>query len=174
MAGHWWTVLTAAAALLAALVLFWSAGRRRRSPPGDASPHPSPAPAAPASRDLAPLPGPRDAPRTPTDSTMPPVQRADLIVRGSYFPETLHLEPDMATTLHVERQEGSWCSDVLSIPALGITVDLPCFEPVVVRLPPLSPGRYEITCGMEMLRGTIEVGHATPLTGTPIRARGQC
>ena len=172
MTGHRWAVLTAAEAGLASLAVFRSAGRRRRSPPGHAGPHPTPAP-PPASRDLAPPPGPRQAPLTPRDSAMATAQRADLIVRGSYFPDTLHLEPDRATTLHVERQDGSWCSDVLTIPALGIEVDLPCFEPVIVELPALSPGRYEITCGMEMLRGTIDVGHTTPLTGTPVRARGQ-
>jgi plastocyanin domain-containing protein len=75
------------------------------------------------------------------------------------------------TVIHVERQAGSWCSDVLSIPALGIEVHLPPVAPVHVELPALAPGRYEITCGLQMLRGAMEVGRADTLTGTELDAR---
>lgn len=166
------TALPSAATMPASLGPSGHARQLRRSPACCTGPHPSPAPVAPASGEVATSTGPRVAPRTPeADDPKPTRQRADLIVRGSYYPETLHLEPDVPTVIYVERQAGSWCSDVLTIPALGIEVDLPSVEPVLVELPALSPGRYEITCGLQMLRGAIEVGRAATLTGTDVDAR---
>lgn len=90
----------------------------------------------------------------------PTSQRAELTVRGSYFPQVIPLAAGVPTVLGIHRQEGSWCSEQLHIPELGVVVDLPCFERTEVALPALPVGRYEFTCGMEMLRGTLAVGES--------------
>ncbi|RPF28233.1 cupredoxin domain-containing protein [Georgenia muralis] len=104
---------------------------------------------------------PRSSPsRGDRPRAAPPSQRAELTVCGSYFPQVVTLAAGVPTVLSVHRQEGSWCSEQLHIPELGVVVDLPCFERTEIELPALPVGCYEFTCGMEMLHGTLAVGES--------------
>jgi plastocyanin domain-containing protein len=54
-----------------------------------------------------------------------------------------------------DRQETSGCSDEVVIPDFGIRRFLPAFQQTAVELTPPAPGRYEFTCGMSMIRGSL-------------------
>lgn len=100
--------------------------------------------------------------RSPAGGTVPTPQRAELTIRGSYFPQVVRLTAGVSTVLSIDRQEGSWCSEAFQIPALGIDVELPCFERTEVVLPALAAGRYDFTCGMQMLHGALDVAEHRP------------
>ena len=78
-------------------------------------------------------------------------------VRGGYEPETIVTRAGHPLRLTFNRHESWPCSDRVVFPELGVAADLPQHRDVVVELMTLSPGDYEFTCGMGMLRGHIIV-----------------
>ena len=42
-------------------------------------------------------------------------------------------------------------------PGLDIRRELPTDQPVVIELPALAVGEYEFKCGMNMIKGVLEV-----------------
>jgi plastocyanin domain-containing protein len=59
--------------------------------------------------------------------------------------------------LTFDRRENNPCSEEVVIGALGIRRDLPAFERTAVEFTPQTSGRYDFTCGMGMLHGTLVV-----------------
>jgi plastocyanin domain-containing protein len=84
-------------------------------------------------------------------------QEVTIGVRGGYDPAVVQLRAGAPVRLVFDRQETSGCSEEVVIPAFGIRKYLPAFEKTVVELTPTTPGTYEFTCGMSMLRGTLTV-----------------
>ena len=78
-------------------------------------------------------------------------------VRGGYLPDTIYAEAGVPLRIVFRREESSPCSEQVVFPAFGKSAMLPQGEQVTVELPPAEPGRYEFTCGMGMLRGTLVV-----------------
>jgi plastocyanin domain-containing protein len=76
-------------------------------------------------------------------------------VRGGYTPSTVRVPSGRPVRLVFDRQETSGCSEEVVIPAFGVRRFLPANEETVVEIRPESPGVYEFTCGMGMLRGRI-------------------
>ena len=78
-------------------------------------------------------------------------------VRGGYDPARIAVHAGRPVRLVFRREEVEGCSDTVLIPEWGIAQRLPAYEDTVVEFTPRTPGEFEFTCGMHMLRGSIVV-----------------
>lgn len=78
-----------------------------------------------------------------------------IAVKGGYSPATVRAKAGQPVRIIFDRQETSGCSEEIVFPDFGIRKFLPAFEKTAVEITPPRPGRYEFTCGMSMLRGTL-------------------
>ena len=85
------------------------------------------------------------------------VQQVDITVKGGYSPSVIEVERGRPVQLSFYRDEENSCSEELLLPDFSIRRDLPAFKTTLVELLPDKPGRYEFTCGMGMLRGSLVV-----------------
>jgi plastocyanin domain-containing protein len=85
------------------------------------------------------------------------VQEAVVIVRGGYDPSEIRVRAGQPVRLIFDRQETSSCSEEVVLGAFGIRKALPANERTVVEIAAPAKGRYDITCGMSMLHGTLIV-----------------
>ncbi len=83
------------------------------------------------------------------------VQQVTIGVRGGYSPATVRVKAGQPVRLVFDRQETSGCSEEVVFPDFGIRRFLPAFQQTAVEVTPATPGRYEFTCGMSMLRGSL-------------------
>ena len=84
-------------------------------------------------------------------------QVARITVRGAYDPARIEVRAGRPVRLVFRREEVEGCSDTVLIPEWGIAHRLPAYEDTAVEFTPRTPGEYEFTCGMRMLRGSIVV-----------------
>ena len=80
-----------------------------------------------------------------------------IAVRGGYHPARVEVRAGRPVRLLFRREEVEGCSDTVLIPEWGIAQRLPAYEDTVVEFTPVTPGEFEFTCGMHMLRGSIVV-----------------
>ena len=80
-----------------------------------------------------------------------------ITVKGGYSPGTIRTRAGAPVRLVFDRQETSSCSEEVVFPDFGIRKFLPPFQQTIIELTPSKPGKYEFTCGMSMLRGTLLV-----------------
>ena len=92
-------------------------------------------------------------PPSPADG--PQEQR--IIVRDGYAPAVIEVRAGRPVRLVFRREEVEGCSDTVLMPEWGIVHRLPAFEDTAVEFTPQTPGTFEFTCGMHMLRGTVVV-----------------
>jgi plastocyanin domain-containing protein len=85
------------------------------------------------------------------------VQQVRVEVRGGYTPATIRARRGQTLRLTFDRQETNPCSEEIVFPDFGVRRYLPAFEQTAVEIKPESPGTYEFTCGMSMLRGRLIV-----------------
>ena len=78
-------------------------------------------------------------------------------VRGGYDPARIEVRAGRPVRLVFRREEVEGCSETVLIPEWGIAHRLPAYEDTAVEFTPRTPGEYEFTCGMRMLRGSIVV-----------------
>jgi len=88
------------------------------------------------------------------------------VANVQFQPTTLDIPADTPVRLIVDRQEDNACSDQLSIPQLGILVDLAPFSTTVIDVPATASGTYTLTCGMGMMSGQLRVGATAADAGT--------
>ena len=81
--------------------------------------------------------------------------RVTIAVKGGYEPATVRVRAGMPVRLVFDRQETSGCSEEIVLPGFGIRRFLPAFQRTTIEVTPPKAGRYEFTCGMSMLRGTL-------------------
>lgn len=87
------------------------------------------------------------------------VVEVPLTIKNTQFaPANLQIPADKPVRLVVDRQEDNACSSQLSIPQLGVTVDLKPNAVTTVDLPATKAGAYTLTCGMGMMSGQLSVG----------------
>ena len=84
-------------------------------------------------------------------------QEVDITVKGGYTPAVIHAKEGAPLRLIFDRQETSSCSEEVVIGDFGIKRFLPAFQKTVVELTPDRAGRFDFTCGMGMLHGTLIV-----------------
>ena len=78
-----------------------------------------------------------------------------MVVRGGYEPATIRVRAGAPVRLLFDRQETSGCSEEVVFGDFGIRRFLPAHQTTAVDVTPASPGTYEFTCGMSMLRGRL-------------------
>ena len=84
-------------------------------------------------------------------------QEIEIAVRGGYDPGIVRVRRGAPVRLVFNRQDTSSCSEEIVLPEFGIRRFLPHGERTAVDFTPEKAGRFEMTCGMSMLHGTIEV-----------------
>jgi plastocyanin domain-containing protein len=84
------------------------------------------------------------------------LQEVRIRVAGGYDPAHVRVRRG-PVRLVFDRQETSGCSEEVVLPELGIRRYLPANEETVIEFTPERAGRYEFTCGMSMLRGSVTV-----------------
>jgi plastocyanin domain-containing protein len=84
------------------------------------------------------------------------VQEVRIRVAGGYDPAHVRVRRG-PVRLVFDRQETSGCSEEVVLPDVGIRRYLPAHEETVIEFTPERAGRYEFTCGMSMLRGSVTV-----------------
>jgi plastocyanin domain-containing protein len=81
----------------------------------------------------------------------------EIIVENGYHPNRVTVVEGQPVRLKFIRREHTPCTREVVIPAANVWKELPPNKPVSISLPALAPGEYEFKCGMNMIRGTIEV-----------------
>ncbi|HEX3157419.1 MAG TPA: cupredoxin domain-containing protein [Gemmatimonadaceae bacterium] len=81
--------------------------------------------------------------------------RVTIAVKGGYEPAIVRVRAGTPVRLVFDRQETSGCSEEIVLPDFGIRRFLPAFQRTTIEVTPPTAGRYEFTCGMSMLRGTL-------------------
>lgn len=81
----------------------------------------------------------------------------DITVKGGYSPDVIEVAQGQAVRLNFFRDEENSCSEELVFPEFNIRRALPAFQTTSVELLPNAAGRFDFTCGMGMLRGTLVV-----------------
>ena len=84
-------------------------------------------------------------------------QEITVLVAGGYSPAILEVERGRPVRLTFDRQEENPCSEEVVLGPWGIRRFLPPHQKTTVEFTPAEVGRFEYTCGMSMLRGTIVV-----------------
>ena len=84
-------------------------------------------------------------------------QEIAITVKGGYSPAVIHAKEGAPLRLVFDRQETSSCSEEVVIGDFGVRKYLPAFQKTVVELTPDHTGRFDFTCGMGMLHGTLVV-----------------
>lgn len=82
-------------------------------------------------------------------------QEVSITVKGGYDPALVRVRAGLPVRFIFDRQETTSCSEEIVFPDFGIRKFLPAFQKTVVDLRVPERGRYEFTCGMSMLRGTM-------------------
>ena len=85
------------------------------------------------------------------------VQEVGITIKGGYTPAVVRAKQGVPLRLVFDRQETSSCSEEIVLGDFGIRRFLPAFQKTVVELTPRQPGRFDFTCGMGMLHGTLVV-----------------
>ena len=83
------------------------------------------------------------------------VPRIPITVDSAYAPATIRVPAGRPVQQVVTRRDRSGCTQEVVFPDFGIRRYLPTGEPVAIDITPQQPGRYEFTCGMSMVRGTL-------------------
>jgi Cu+-exporting ATPase len=84
-------------------------------------------------------------------------QEVDITVDGGYSPNVVRVAKGKPVRFAFDRREKSPCSSELVIAAFGIRQTLAPFARTVVEFTPDHIGTFPFSCGMNMLRGQIQV-----------------
>jgi plastocyanin domain-containing protein len=84
-----------------------------------------------------------------------PIPQVVIEVDGGYAPNAVRVKAGQAVRLVFDRKDANPCSDEVVIPAFDIRKFLPTGERTTIEVTPPRAGRYDFSCGMSMLRGTI-------------------
>ncbi|MGW7365345.1 heavy metal translocating P-type ATPase [Streptomyces sp. NPDC054841] len=85
------------------------------------------------------------------------VQRVEITVRGGYSPDVIRVRQGVPVELVFDRQESGECTNRVLFPDLRINALLPAYARTTVRLHPSEAGTFGFACGMNMIRGTLQV-----------------
>lgn len=85
------------------------------------------------------------------------------VTMKGYQPSRIQVRAGEEVTLVFLRSEPSECAAEVVFPALGIKKALPLGTPVAIPIRPEKPGEIAFACGMDMLKGKLEVAAAPPI-----------
>lgn len=98
--------------------------------------------------------GGNSAPVTGTATLEGGVQKITVSAAGGFNPNTIKLKAGVPT--EITFKDGSGCTGQVISQQLNFAEDI-SQGPKTVKLPALSAGSYQFSCGMQMVFGTIEV-----------------
>lgn len=78
-------------------------------------------------------------------------------VLGGYEPQTVRVKRGTPVRLVFDRQETAPCSEEVVMADFAIRQFLAPFKDTAVSFTPQQTGKFDITCGMSMLHGTLVV-----------------
>ncbi|WOD40288.1 cupredoxin domain-containing protein [Nodosilinea sp. E11] len=84
-------------------------------------------------------------------------QEVTVTVDGGYDPNHIVVQAGQPVRLNFYRKDPSSCLAEVRFPAFRIAQGLPVNQTTAIEFTPTQPGRYEFACGMNMVRGTVEV-----------------
>lgn len=85
------------------------------------------------------------------------VRVVEVTVQGGYEPEIIVVKAGQPVRLNFTRRESSRCGDEVVLPDFDKRAQLPENKTVGVLLMPATPGEFEFTCDMNMMRGKLVV-----------------
>ena len=85
------------------------------------------------------------------------VQKITVTVDGGYQPETIQLEKGIPAEITFDRKDPSGCLAQVKFKAFDILEDLPLGEKTLIRFTPEQSGKFDYSCGMEMIYGHYTV-----------------
>ncbi len=97
-----------------------------------------------------------------SDEQAPAVREIEVVVDGGYQPGRISVTEGERVRLKFVRRDHSPCTREVVFSGLDIRRELPTDQPVVIELPSLAAGTYEFKCGMNMVRGVLEVQARRP------------
>ncbi|HEX9132991.1 MAG TPA: cupredoxin domain-containing protein [Ktedonobacteraceae bacterium] len=84
-------------------------------------------------------------------------QEAMILVKGGYTPDVIEVQHGKPVRFNFRREETAACSEMVIFNDFGKSAHLPTGKTVPVEFLPETPGEYEFTCQMGMLRGKLIV-----------------
>ncbi len=91
------------------------------------------------------------------------VQVVGVIVKGGYSPDVIQVAAGVPVRMLFDRQESGDCTSRVVFPDFGVNQTLPAFGTTAVEFLPKEPGEYEFACGMNMIRGRLQVVGDSPV-----------
>jgi plastocyanin domain-containing protein len=85
------------------------------------------------------------------------VQEITITVDGGYAPSRIQVKAGRPLRLSFHRIDPSGCVAQVIFPDFHKTLDLPLEATTSLELPPTEAGVYPFHCGMNMVRGVLEV-----------------
>jgi plastocyanin domain-containing protein len=85
------------------------------------------------------------------------VQEITITVDGGYAPSRIRVKAGQPMRLAFHRIDPSGCMAQVIFPDFHKTLDLPLDATTSLELPPTEAGTYPFHCGMNMVRGVLEV-----------------
>jgi plastocyanin domain-containing protein len=85
------------------------------------------------------------------------VQEITITVDGGYVPSRIKVVAGRPVRLTFHRIDPSGCVAQVIFPDFHRSLDLPLNASTSLDLPPAEPGLYPFHCGMNMVRGSLEV-----------------
>src|SRR5690554_5071155 len=85
------------------------------------------------------------------------VQVVRVKVQGGYSPDVVRVMQGIPVRIEFDRQEAGECTSRVVMPDFKVNASLPAHETTVVELMPETVGEYEFACGMNMVRGRLQV-----------------
>lgn len=88
-------------------------------------------------------------------------------VQGGYSPDVVRVMRGVPVRMEFDRQEAGECTSRVVMPDFKVNASLPAHETTVVELMPETVGEYEFACGMNMVRGRLQVLDRAPTEQAP-------
>ncbi len=97
------------------------------------------------------------------------LQEITITVDGGYVPSRIQVKAGRPLRLSFHRTDPSGCLAQVIFPDFHKTLDLPLHATTGLELPAMKAGVYPFHCGMNMVRGVLEVLDESPerLSSTP-------
>ncbi len=80
-----------------------------------------------------------------------------VVENGSYQPAHIKLAAGQPAELYFLRKDPSPCAEMVLIPELDISENLPLDKTTKISLPAMEAGEYDFHCQMQMYRGSLKV-----------------
>ena len=85
------------------------------------------------------------------------VQEVAVTVKGGYSPDLIRVTEGVPLRLVFDRQEAGDCTSRVVFGEFGVSKSLPAFGTATLEFTPDRVGRFDFTCGMNMIHGTLVV-----------------